>query len=127
MPRPLVCTTAHVGEDWAAALEPPDDPAWRLEAPGYQPALEHEIETRLAISNGLLGVRGALEQPASASRPRTYIAGLFDTPPGDPAIPALFRGRIGCGYACWSTACRSHSRPGRPWHVRAPWTSSVAR
>lgn len=92
MPRTLVRTTACVGADWAAALEPPDDPAWRLEAPGFQPALEHEVETRVAISNGLLGVRGALEQPTSASRPRTYIAGLFDTPPGDPAIPALVSG-----------------------------------
>ncbi len=80
-------------EDWTnAALTPPADPAWRLEAIGYQPALEHDVETRFTVGNGLLGVRGSLEQPTIASRPRTFIAGLFDTPPADPAIPALVPG-----------------------------------
>jgi trehalose/maltose hydrolase-like predicted phosphorylase len=79
--------------DWvAAALSAPDDPAWRLEEQGYQAALEHDIESRFAISNGFLGVRGSLEQPTNASRPRTFIAGLFDTPPSDPPVPALLRG-----------------------------------
>ena len=65
--------------DWAeAALILPADPMWRLEVPGYQPALEHDLETRFAIGNGLLGVRGSLEQPTKASRPRTFVAGLFD-------------------------------------------------
>jgi trehalose/maltose hydrolase-like predicted phosphorylase len=78
---------------WAeAALKLPDDPAWCLDAPGYQPALEHDIESRLAISNGFLGVRGSLEQPTTASRPRTFITGLFDTPPGGAAVPALVSG-----------------------------------
>lgn len=59
----------------AAALELPDDPTWHLVAAYYQPALEHDVESRLAISNGLLGVRTALEQPTNASRPRTFCRG----------------------------------------------------
>ena len=79
--------------DWAdTAFAPPSDPAWRLEEQGYQPALEHEVETRFAVGNGLLGVRGSLEQPTIASRPRTFVAGLFDTPPGEPSVPALIPG-----------------------------------
>ncbi len=79
--------------DWAAAaLALPDVSLWRLDEDGYQPALEHDVETRLAVSNGLLGVRGSLEQPTVASRPRTFIAGLFVTPPGEPPIPMLVQG-----------------------------------
>lgn len=50
---------------------------WRIEAPRFIPALEHDIETRFAISNGFLGIRGALDMPSRASRPRTFVAGLF--------------------------------------------------
>ena len=82
-----------IAEDWAdAALAPPADPAWRMDEPGYQMALEHDVETRFTVGNGRLGVRGSLEQPTIASRPRTFIAGLFDTPPADPVIPALVPG-----------------------------------
>ena len=74
---------------WAAdVLQPPADPAWALTQPGYEPALEHAVESRLAIGNGLLGVRGSLEEPTRASRPRTYVAGLFDTPEGSFAVRA---------------------------------------
>src|SRR5215212_8543128 len=79
--------------DWvAAALSVPDEPAWRLEEQGYQAALEHDVESQFAISNGFLGVRGSLEQSTVASRPRTFIAGFFDTLPSDPPIPALVHG-----------------------------------
>ena len=79
--------------EWAAAaLSAADDPMWRLEEHGYQPALEHDTETRFAVGNGFLGVRGSLEQPTVASRPRTFIAGLFDHSAGEPALPALARG-----------------------------------
>lgn len=71
------------------ALEPVHDPAWRLEQHGYVPALEHEYESRTAVSNGFLGVRGALEQPTAASHPGTYIAGLFDTVPTPYRMPVL--------------------------------------
>lgn len=78
---------------WAVtALAMPDDPAWCLEVQCYQPAREPDVESRCAIGNGLLGVRGSLEQPAPASNPRTFIAGLFDTPPGETAVPGLVPG-----------------------------------
>ncbi|HZU06289.1 MAG TPA: glycosyl hydrolase family 65 protein [Chloroflexota bacterium] len=80
------------GREAADLLAPTPDPAWRLEVPSYQPALEHEEETRLAISNGFLGVRGSLEQPTRASRPRTFIAGLFDVPAEGVAVPTLVPG-----------------------------------
>ena len=70
--------------EWA--LEPPADPAWRLTDDNYVPTLEHEVESRFAVGNGFLGVRGSLDQPTEASRPRTYIAGLFDS--GE-AVPSL--------------------------------------
>lgn len=79
--------------DWAAtAFAAPDDALWRLEEDGYQAALEHEVESRFAIGNGFLGVRGSLEQPMGGSRPRTFIAGLFDTPPGEVPLPRLVQG-----------------------------------
>jgi trehalose/maltose hydrolase-like predicted phosphorylase len=71
------------------ALEPTHDPDWRLEQHGYVPALEHEYESRTTVSNGFLGVRGALEQPTAASHPGTYIAGLFDTVPTPYRMPVL--------------------------------------
>src|SRR6266516_990728 len=74
--------------DWAV----PADALWRLEEDGYQAALEHEVESRCAIGNGFLGVRGSLEQPMVGSRPRTFIAGLFDTPSGEVPLPKLVRG-----------------------------------
>src|SRR6185503_2616345 len=78
--------------DWATVFAAPDDALWRLEAGGYQPALEHEVETRFAISNGFLGVRASLEQPMVGSRPRTFIAGLFDTAPSEVPLPKLVQG-----------------------------------
>jgi trehalose/maltose hydrolase-like predicted phosphorylase len=79
--------------EWVTvALAAPAEPAWQLTESGYRPALEHDIETRFAVGNGLLGVRGSLEQPTIASRPRTFIAGLFDTPAVEPPIPALVPG-----------------------------------
>jgi trehalose/maltose hydrolase-like predicted phosphorylase len=73
----------------AAALALPADPAWHLEALCYQPPIEPIEESRLAVSNGFLSVRGSLEQPAETSCPRTYVAGLFDTPPHPPYVPSL--------------------------------------
>ena len=64
------------------ALRPTDDPAWLLGEVGYDPLRESSFETRFAISNGFLGLRGALATDLGACRtlpPRTYVAGLFDT------------------------------------------------
>ena len=74
---------------WQNALSARSEPAWMLTENGYEPALEHEVESRFAVGNGFLGVRGSLEQPTLASRPRTYIAGLFAFPETNPPVPSL--------------------------------------
>jgi trehalose/maltose hydrolase-like predicted phosphorylase len=83
------------------ALEPTADPGWILEEEGYDPLREASIESRFAVSNGFLGVRGAREISRGpmwvswlhtlswASWPRIYVAGLFDTPNTEPPVPAL--------------------------------------
>jgi trehalose/maltose hydrolase-like predicted phosphorylase len=68
------------GETLADLMGSASDPEWTLQDAGYQPALEHEVESRFALSNGFLGIRSSLEQPTRASRPRTYVAGLFGPP-----------------------------------------------
>ena len=49
-------------------LTPPSDMVWFLEEDHYEPALEHEVESRFAVANGFLGVRGSLEQREEARR-----------------------------------------------------------
>ncbi len=74
------------------ALEPIADPAWVLHAEGYDSLLEASVESRFAISNGLLGIRGARAITRGARwvvPPRTYVAGLFDSPGAEPASPGL--------------------------------------
>ena len=74
------------------ALEPTADPAWVLDADGYDPLRESSLESRFAISNGFLGVRGARAVTRGARwvvPPRTYVAGLFDTPGTERATPGL--------------------------------------
>ena len=64
------------------ALEPTADPAWVLDAEGYDPLREGNLESRFAISNGFLGIRGARATTRGGRwivPPRTYVAGLFDT------------------------------------------------
>ncbi|MDQ2859279.1 MAG: glycoside hydrolase family 65 protein [Pseudomonadota bacterium] len=77
------------------ALAATPDPAWRLEQPGFDPLRESSRESRFAISNGFLGVRGgrAIHRiDDTAAAPRTYIAGLFDVSGTDQPIPALVPG-----------------------------------
>jgi trehalose/maltose hydrolase-like predicted phosphorylase len=74
------------------ALEPTADPAWVLDAEGYDPLRESSVESRFAISNGFLGVRATRAITRGARwvvPPRTYVAGLFDTPGTAQAVPAL--------------------------------------
>ncbi len=78
-----------------------DDPCWVLHHHGTDVARESGVESRFAIGNGLLGVRAARAVSRGptwvawmrtlnwASWPRTYVAGLFDTPNTDPPVPAL--------------------------------------
>jgi HAD superfamily hydrolase (TIGR01509 family) len=85
----------------AAAMQPTGDDRWPLLQTAYSPLTEPGIESRFAISNGFLGVRGArsasrgpmwmsfLHTLSWASWPRTFVAGLFDTPNTEPPVPAL--------------------------------------
>ena len=61
-------------------LQVTNDPDWVLEASGSS-----TDGSRFAISNGFLGVRGGVATPPA----RTYVAGLFDTPRADNAVPGL--------------------------------------
>src|SRR4030088_3362437 len=91
-----------VPDSWAkSALLATPDPRWVLEEYGYPPLREMGVESRFSVSNGFLGVRGArsasrgstwvswLHHLSWASWPRTFVAGLFDTPNTEPAVPAL--------------------------------------
>ena len=73
-------------------LEPTADPAWVLDEKGCDPLRASSSESRFAISNGFLGVRGTREITWGARwvvPPRTYVAGLFDTPDTERPIPEL--------------------------------------
>lgn len=74
------------------ALRPTADAAWVLGEEGHDPLRESSHESRFAISNGFLGVRGARAATGGcrwAAPARTYVAGLFDTSAADGAIPEL--------------------------------------
>ena len=74
------------------ALSPTADPGWVLVERGYDPLRESSVESRFAISNGFLGVRGARATTRGARwivPARTYVAGLFDTTGAAGAVPAL--------------------------------------
>jgi trehalose/maltose hydrolase-like predicted phosphorylase len=74
------------------ALEPTADHAWVVDANGYDPLRENSLESRFAISNGFLGVRGTRAITRGARwvvPPHTYVAGLFDTPGAAGAVPEL--------------------------------------
>src|ERR1700731_1077538 len=71
------------------ALGPTADPAWVLDADGYDPLRESSVESRFAISNGFLGIRAARAITRGARwvvPPRTYVAGLFDAPGAEPLV-----------------------------------------
>jgi trehalose/maltose hydrolase-like predicted phosphorylase len=73
-------------------LEPTSDPAWVLATQGYDPVREPIYEARFATSNGFLGVRGGrvISRGLRWREPlRTYVAGLFDTPGPEHAVPEL--------------------------------------
>jgi trehalose/maltose hydrolase-like predicted phosphorylase len=63
------------------------DTDWCLIQTEADAANEAAIEACLAIGNGAFGMRAALEQPLLNARPATLIAGLFQTPPGEPVVP----------------------------------------
>lgn len=74
------------------ALEPTADPSWRLTEVGYDPLRESSRQSRFALSNGFLGIRSerAFTRGERWVAPsRTYVAGLFDTPCAEGAVPML--------------------------------------
>jgi trehalose/maltose hydrolase-like predicted phosphorylase len=54
------------------------DPRWLLVADGWVPAREPGIEGALALVNGYLGTRAAVEEGGGASTPATFLNGVFD-------------------------------------------------
>jgi trehalose/maltose hydrolase-like predicted phosphorylase len=81
-------TPRTMGEVFA----PGDDTAWYLNEQGDDPLRESNRESRFAISNGFLGVRGARSinrLPRAGVPPHTYVAGLFDTLESEGATPGL--------------------------------------
>ncbi len=69
-----------------------DDPAWLVIEYGYDALRERGVESRLAVSNGFLGVRAVpliCEEDFCVAWPRTYVAGLFGTPATVPRILSL--------------------------------------
>ena len=74
------------------ALEPTADPAWILDQEGFDPLRDRSRESRFAITNGFLGIRGGRtidRLPGTAIAPRTYVAGLFDSLHVDQPMSAL--------------------------------------
>ena len=79
-------------DDGTARWSRPLIPLGCLHAEGYDPLRESSVESRFAISNGFLGVRGARAITRGARwvvPPRTYVAGLFDTTGTEQAVPGL--------------------------------------
>ncbi len=75
-----------------SALQPTADPAWVIEQHGFDPLRDGSRQSRFAVSNGFLGIRGARavnRGPDGMAPPCTYVAGLFDVRGSERPIPAL--------------------------------------
>ena len=75
---------------------PTADPNWVFLVDGYDSLREASVESRFAISNGFLGVRGARSTTRGGRwvvPARTYVAGLFDTPGSGPRDTRPYPGR----------------------------------
>jgi kojibiose phosphorylase len=56
------------------------DPSWLLQVDGWVPGREPGIEGALALVNGYLGTRAAVEEGSGVSTPATFLNGVFDVP-----------------------------------------------
>lgn len=63
------------------------DAGWQHVESGFLPQSEHEVESRLALSNGYSGTRGSLMEQGPFSRAGSFLAGVFD--PGLAGFPEL--------------------------------------
>jgi trehalose/maltose hydrolase-like predicted phosphorylase len=89
-PAPGPRAESQFAAEWIdQLLKLPSDAGWLLLERGGENGDEQDIEARLAIGNGAVGMRAALEQPFLASRPGAFIAGLFDAWEREPRIPTL--------------------------------------
>src|SRR5690606_28686052 len=75
--------------DFSTVAARATDALWFLREDNFEPALEHELESRFSFGNGFIGIRGSLDMPVEASRPRTYVAGLYALRPGPPPLSVL--------------------------------------
>lgn len=70
--------------------QPPcPDPSWCIWERRFSPAREPAVEARFTVSNGMLGIRGALEEAEPGPHPRILVADLFDPRDTQPPVPAL--------------------------------------
>jgi alpha,alpha-trehalose phosphorylase len=74
-------------------LFPPDE--WRIIEARWTPGFVARAETALALSNGYLGVRGALEEGRPVSAPGVFINGFHETWPIIHAEDAYGLARVG--------------------------------
>jgi trehalose/maltose hydrolase-like predicted phosphorylase len=84
------CAEPPIAAEWIdQVLKLPSDAGWLLLERGDEQGEEQDIEARLAIGNGAVGMRATLEQPFLASKPGAFVAGLFELSEREPQIPAL--------------------------------------
>ncbi len=77
------------------------DPQWLLVEEGFTLAREHEVESLFAISNGYVGNRASLAEGSPLSAPATFVAGVFEMPPREGAVPSLFLMPDWTGVRAW--------------------------
>jgi kojibiose phosphorylase len=77
------------------------DPHWLLVEEGFTLAREHEVESLFAIANGYVGNRGSLAEGSPLSAPATFIAGVFEMPQREGAVPGLFVMPDWTGVRAW--------------------------
>ena len=81
------------------------DSSWIVLEKGYDALLDCSRASRFAVSNGLIGVRGARAVHRGGrwvATSRTLVAGLFDTAGDEPGIPrlAVAPDWMKCGSCC---------------------------
>ena len=64
----------------AAALTPAAGDGWVVQEAGYEPGEEASRESRFAVGNGYLGIRGSVDEGGPGSSPGMFVAGLYDGP-----------------------------------------------
>ena len=57
-----------------------EDSTWHFQIDGFDPAFEPAVEAVLAMVNGYMGVRAAVEEGHPASYPATFVAGIYNVP-----------------------------------------------